>query len=238
MEKLNFIGIGGATTIELGGNCCYIKNNNDLLIIDACEEATKKLFDVEAFNDINDIYIILTHTHYDHVAGLGVLLWYSNFYLNKKPKIIYNDEDYKERISELLRITGVNEKFYDFVHENTLNFDFKVNMQQTPHALDMKCFGIMFEDDDGKYYYTGDTRDIDYVRKLAFDDNVKTIYCEVAEETYDVHIKYEDIMDLDKDKFILMHFDTLRLYERIIKDGFKTASIVGPEKNIVKQIKR
>ena len=26
MKKLNFIGIGGATNIELGGNCCYLKD--------------------------------------------------------------------------------------------------------------------------------------------------------------------------------------------------------------------
>ena len=59
MEKLNFIGIGGATTIELGGNCCYIKDNNNLLIIDTCEEATKKLLDVGAFDNIKNIYCFL-----------------------------------------------------------------------------------------------------------------------------------------------------------------------------------
>ena len=29
MKKLNFIGIGGATNIELGGNCCYIKDKDN-----------------------------------------------------------------------------------------------------------------------------------------------------------------------------------------------------------------
>ena len=29
MKKLNFIGIGGATNIELGGNCCYLKESNN-----------------------------------------------------------------------------------------------------------------------------------------------------------------------------------------------------------------
>ena len=28
MKKLNFIGIGGATNIELGGNCCYLKDGD------------------------------------------------------------------------------------------------------------------------------------------------------------------------------------------------------------------
>ena len=226
MEKLNFIGIGGATTIELGGNCCYIKDNDNLLIIDACEEATKKLLDAGAFDGIKNIYIAITHTHYDHVAGLGVLIWYSNFYLNIIPNIIYNDETYKQHLCELLNITGVDEKFYKFIDEKSLNFSFDINMQPTPHSPKLQCFGIMFKDEYGKYYYTGDTRDIDYIRKLSNDETVKTIYTEVAEETYDVHIKYENLIDLDKNKLVLMHFDTFRLYERIIKDGFKVAQIV------------
>lgn len=43
MKKLNFIGIGGATNIDFGGNCCYLKEQDNLLIIDACESATEKL---------------------------------------------------------------------------------------------------------------------------------------------------------------------------------------------------
>lgn len=227
MKKLKFIGIGGATTIELGGNCCYIKDDDNLLIIDACEGATKKLYDIGAFENIKRIYIAITHTHYDHVAGLGVLIWYSNFYLNITPQIIYNDETYKQTLCELLKITGVDDKFFTFVNEQLLNFDFKINMKPTPHSPSLQCFGIMFEDKLGKYYYTGDTRDIDYIRKLSNDETVKTIYTEVAEETYDVHIKYDDIADLDKDKLVLMHFDTYRLYKKAIKDGFKIAQRVG-----------
>lgn len=231
MEKLNFIGIGGATTIELGGNCCYIKDNDNLLIIDACEEATKKLLDAGAFDEIKNIYIAITHTHYDHIAGLGVLIWYSNFYLNITPHIIYNDETYKQTLCDLLRITGVDDKFFKFIDEQSLNFSFDVNMQPTPHSPNLQCFGIMFKDEFGKYYYTGDTRDIDYIRELSNDESIKTIYTEVAEETYDVHIKYDDIIDLNKDKLVLMHFDTYRLYERAIKDGFQIAQMVGVDPN-------
>ena len=194
MEKLNFIGIGGAINVELGGNCCYLNDNDNLLIIDACEEATKKLIDAGAFKDVKKIYIAITHTHYDHVAGLGVLIWYSNFYLNIVPQIIYNDDKYKHTLGELLRITGVDAKLYTFIHEKDLNFDFTISMKPTSHASYLQCFGLMFEDKYGKYYYTGDTNDVKYIRALSMDDSVKTIYSEVATETYDVHIKYDDII--------------------------------------------
>ncbi|MBQ6285518.1 MAG: hypothetical protein IJK67_04340 [Bacilli bacterium] len=43
MQKLNFIGIGGAINIEMRGNFYYLKNNKKLLIVDVCEDTTKKL---------------------------------------------------------------------------------------------------------------------------------------------------------------------------------------------------
>lgn len=231
MKKLNFIGIGGATNIELGGNCCYIKDKDNILIIDVCEEATKKLMDKGAFKGIKNIYIAITHTHYDHVAGLGVLIWYSNFYLNIIPQIIYNDNKYKQTLKDLLKITGVDEKYFTFINETYLKLSFTVNMKPTIHSPNLQCFGIMFEDKDGKYYYTGDTKDFQHVRKLSIDPSIKKIYSEVATETYDVHIKYDDIKDLDKNKLVLMHFDTVDLYKRVIKDGFKTASIKEAKPN-------
>lgn len=226
MERLKFIGIGGATNIELGGNCCYIKDKNNLLLIDVCEDATKKILDAGAFSNIKNIYILLTHTHYDHVAGLGGLIWYSIRYLNIIPQIIFNDDKYKESLSNLLKVTGVEDKFFDFINEKSLDFSFSVNMQPTTHVPYLQCFGIMFEDEYGKYYYTGDTNDVSYIRKLVNDESVKVIYSEVSEETYDVHIKYEDIMDLDKEKLVLMHFDTIELYERVKKDGFQIADLI------------
>ena len=225
MKKFKFIGLGGAINVAQGGNSCFLKEKDNLFIIDVSEGATKKLLDVGAFEGINNIYIAITHTHCDHVAGLGVLIWYANAFLNIKPNIIYNDNGYKKHLHELLKVTGVEDKHYEFIHEKDLNFSFCVNMQPTTHAEYLQCFGIMFEDKDGKYYYTGDSNDYKYVRKLAKDDSVKTIYCEVATDTFDVHIKYDDIKDLDKDKLVLMHFNTVELCKRVKKDGFKVGTL-------------
>lgn len=227
MKKLNFIGIGGATNVDLGENCCYLKEKDKLLIIDVCGDATKKLRDKGAFDGIKDIYIIITHTHFDHVSGLGVLIWYSNIYLKIIPKIIYNDESYKQTLTKLLDITGVgvDTKRYEFVHESTLKFSFTVNMQPTTHVPYLKCFGIMFEDKEGKYYYTGDTNDFNYLKKLSDDPKVKLIYSEVEIESFGVHMGYDSILKLDKNKLILMHFGSVDIYKKAIKDGFNVASV-------------
>ena len=232
MEKLNFIGIGGATNIELGGNCCYLKDGNNLLVVDMCEGATYRLAKEEAFKNVKNIYVAITHTHFDHIAGLGVFIWYCNFYLNISPKIIYSNFKYKVHIKKLLKLTGVDKKYVKFIKDSAVEINgLTINMQSTTHTSKLQCFGIMFEDKEGKYYYTGDTNDIDYLRKICEDKIVKKIYTEVATETYDVHIKYDDIVNLDKEKLVLMHFDTIELYNKAKNDGFEIAYTKGSDKN-------
>lgn len=232
MKKLSFIGIGGSTNIELGGNCCYLKDKDNLLVIDMCEGATEKLEKANALKDVKNIYIVITHTHFDHVAGLGVFIWYCNFNLNISPKIIYSDFKYLHTLKKLLKLTGIDNKFFKLVKDSSFKInDLKLNIQRTTHTPKLQCFGIMFQDKSGKYYYTGDTNDINYIKKLCEDESIKTIYTEVSEETYNVHIKYDDIIDLDKEKLVLMHFDTMELYKKAIKDGFEVAYNEGSEAN-------
>lgn len=232
MKKLNFIGIGGATNVELGGNCCYLKDDDNLLIIDVCEGATEKLKKINVFDGIKNIYVAITHTHFDHVAGLGVFIWYCNFILNISPKIIYSNLKYARNLKKLLKVTGVDKKYVEFIKDSS--FELKgltLSMQPTIHTPKLQCFGIMFKDELGKYYYTGDTNDVSYIKELCEDENVKTIYTEVATKKYDVHIKYDDIKSLDKEKLVLMHFDTIELYKKAIEDGFNVACIKVSDNN-------
>lgn len=226
MEKLKFIGIGGSVNIELGGNCCYIKDEKNLLIIDCCESATEKFLKEQAFDNVDNIYIAITHTHYDHIAGLGVFIWYCNFNLNIKPHILYSNKKYKKHITNILKLTGVDINLVDFIKDNQFELgDLTLELKSTSHTPLLECYGIMFTDKYGKYYYTGDTNDINYLRILNNDVNVKLIYCEVAEETYNAHILYDDIIKLNKEKFILMHFDTMNLYKKAIKDKMNIGNI-------------
>ena len=232
MKKLSFIGIGGSTNIELGGNCCYLKDKDNLLIVDMCEGATEKLVNAGVLKGIKNVYVAITHTHFDHIAGLGVFIWYCNFELNISPKIIYSDSKYLHTLKRLLKLTGIDNKFFEFIKDSSFEInDLKLKLQRTTHTPKLQCFGIMFEDNSGKYYYTSDTSDLNYIKKLCEDKTIKTIYTEVSEETYNAHIKYDNIINLDKEKLILMHFETVRLYKRAIKDGFKVACIEGSDKN-------
>lgn len=224
MKRLAFIGIGGAINLELGGTSCFIKENGSLLVINACEGATKKLLEARAFDGINNVYIAITHTHFDHIAGLGVLIWYCRIQLKITPHIIFENEAHRQTLGELFRLTGIRNNQCNFIPEDSLGFSFSVEMTPTSHSSDLQCYGIMFEDESGKYYYSGDTSDIEQIRNLCDNPAVRAIYCEVS-PNLDEHISYDDIQELDKSKLILMHFTNMDIYNRAIADGFTVAAV-------------
>ena len=223
MEKFKFLGIGGALNIKFGGNSCYFKKDDNLVVIDPSEGATLKLDKAGAFKNIKDAYIVITHTHFDHIGGIGILIWYLKFVLKITPKVIYKTNKYKKTLETLFKVTEVKDAHYEFMKDSDFKLgDLRLELQKTTHTDTLDCFGVMFSDNDGKYYYSGDTNDIAYIKKLNEDSSVKTIYCEVFSLESDAHIFYDDIKDFDKSKFVLMHFNSEELYNKAKKDGFKT----------------
>ncbi len=221
MEELQFIGIGGATCLDLGGNSCFYKADNKILIIDVCESAAKKLLKINAFDGIKEVFIAITHTHFDHVAGLGTLIWYCNFYLNIKPKVIYSNYKYLRVLSKLLKITGVEAQYFTFVQDKDCNFNgLRLAYVKTLHDPKLLCNGIMFEDEEGKYYYSGDTKDFACIKEIVQNSEVKKVYCEVCTESFNMHIAYSDLLSIKNEKVTPMHFNTVELYNRAKQDGF------------------
>ena len=227
MEKLKFLGIGGATNVELGGNSSFLIIKNKLLMVDVCECATEKLLKNNLLEGIKEAYIVITHTHYDHVAGLGTFIWYLNYILNIKTYVIYDNKKYLNHLKKLFTVTGVDLEIVNFVKDTDFSLgDLTLKLKPTTHEPPLICHGVMFSDNEGKYYYTGDTNDIDYIRKLAKDDKVKTIYSEVRVRPSEYHIAYNDLLEIKSDKFVLMHFDTKDTLKRAKQDGFNVGNLI------------
>lgn len=218
--NLNFIGIGGAFFPQVGCNCAYIKENNKILFIDFGMDVFAKVIKHNLLENIEEIYVILTHMHGDHIGGLFTFIDYC--YFNKKivVNILNNSSTFTNKLVKLLKITGLEENRFRFVESWELGFEFNVKLEKTTHTSLLECYSIIFEEPCGKVFYTSDSNDVENVISKINDNSFVKIYCEVGHNS-PVHIEYNELLKLNKNKLILMHIQSLDIMDRAIADGFE-----------------
>ncbi len=224
---LKFLGIGGAVNFEQGSNCAYIKRDNKIMLLDCGEACGEKLVKKGLLNkDTKEVLVILTHTHSDHIAGLGTLIWYCRLGLGFNVKIFCNSPSFEKTVTQILTLQGVDIEYYSFTSINNF-IDINISVKRISHQDDLECFCIFLEQGNEKVLYSGDTNDIDFIKACAKDNSITHIYCEVSMGTYPVHIYYGDLKEVkNKDKFTLMHFGTRSAYNIIKQEGlFAVAEI-------------
>ena len=77
--KLNFLGIGSAWNINEDNTSAYIKKDDKMILIDCGESIARKIIANDILSGIKELYILISHTHSDHVGSLGTLLFYSKY---------------------------------------------------------------------------------------------------------------------------------------------------------------
>ena len=218
--KLNFIGIGGAFNTELGSNCAYVIENKKILFVDFGLDTFDKVVKNKLIDEVDEVYVLLTHLHGDHVGGLPTFIQYSYIGFNKRVKIINNSDSFSKEVEKLLKITAVQKTNYEFIDVNALPFSFKVKLRQTTHTPLLECYSIIFIEEQGKTLYTSDSNDIDYLKQAINDSSFIKIYTEVGEYA-SVHTDYKLLKKMDRKKLILMHIESMELYKKVLKDGYE-----------------
>ena len=103
---LLFLGRGSAFADE--HNSAFFDEDNELVLIDCPATSYQKVKKMN-WQQYDNIFILVTHTHGDHSGGVGTMLQYVWFasYMKKKVTIVAPSEEVKQDLLLLLmRIEG------------------------------------------------------------------------------------------------------------------------------------
>lgn len=110
---LKFLGRGAAFSDE--HNSAFFIENNELVLIDCPATSYQKVKKMN-WEQYDNIYILITHTHGDHSGGVGTMLQYVWFvsYMKKKVTVVAPSEAVKEDLLLLLmRVEGCEKEWFN-----------------------------------------------------------------------------------------------------------------------------
>ncbi len=208
---LCFTGRGSAFADE--HNSAYFTPGNDLVLIDCPMSAFQKIKKKD-LSKYEKVYILFTHTHGDHISGIGMLIDWFHFVVGTRVTVAAPSEELMEDIKFMLtRIEGCNSTWYSAVLAEDLKEDWFNNVIPTFHTpeLEGRCFGYCLTVDGSRVVYTGDTNTMEPFEKYL--DKGTVLYMETSLYRTGVHLCCEDMVPKVREyvsrgvKVYLMHLD-------------------------------
>lgn len=239
---LNFIGCGSAFNTELGNNGAYIKKDNILFLIDCGSSTFGRIQKAGLLEDVDNVCVLLTHTHADHVGSLGDLILYGYYAMGElaKPSVwVFSPFDLK--IRHLLDMMGVKENTYNLVQfSESSGFhhdDLHIGFEPVPvkHVEELSCFGYIIHWEDQTIYYSGDSSEISAnILHEFYSGRFDLFYQDTCKADYEgnVHLslrKLDELIHSSREKVFCMHLDENFDREEAEALGF---NVVSPNSHI------
>jgi len=224
---LKFFGRGSGFADE--HTSAYFTTNKEMVIIDCPVSTFQKLKHID-LKDYEKFYILITHTHGDHIGGLGLFVQYAYFVLKKPVIVVAPSVDVANDIATVLKIEGNDSSWYKLVTvadvEKNKWFGHCVLTKHTPE-LENKCFGYHLIIGDTNVVYTGDTSTLEPF--LPFLTEWSELYVDTSVYYGRIHLKLEDALD---DFIALTHQKAIKVYLMHLDDACAAEKIVADIPNI------
>ncbi|MBO4863732.1 MAG: ribonuclease Z [Eubacterium sp.] len=199
---LKFLGRNSAFNPEQ--NSAFFVSGDSLVLLDCPMSALQKMIKIgkKGFGSdepLNRIYVIVTHTHGDHVGGIPMLIHYA-YYVWKLPVTVAAPS--KEVAEDLLflieRLEGCERDAYTLVNlgndggdfaepdENLKSWVKDVILTEHTPGLKGRCFGYHLDIAGTSVIYTGDTGTLEPFKPFLTEGAV--LYTEASAYDSPVHI--------------------------------------------------
>ncbi|MBQ1739697.1 MAG: diguanylate cyclase [Clostridiales bacterium] len=219
---LTFLGRGSAFADE--HNSAFFVDNGNLILIDCPMSSFEKLNDMN-LTLFDHIYLLVTHTHGDHVSGIGMLVDLLQFSVKTPITIVAPSKEVEGDLFYLLsRLEGCNDSWYELINSEELDADWFVCPIQTSHTEELagKCFGYCLTVEGNRVVYTGDSNTLVPYEKYISDGSY--LYVEMSAYKSPVHLYCVEMKDKIKEfvdrgvHVYLMHMDEEKRIGEVMKD--------------------
>ena len=247
---LKFIGTGNLFNTDLLNTSAYTKDENgNMLLLDAGTTCFARLCELELLQDVNNLYVVITHMHPDHVGALASLVMYAYNKYNLVTKIILTTDDTAEGqenyLENFLSLQGVSEDEYEFVYSDMTEgiVDGLDNIELIPiiHSKLLNSYAVELKYEDRTEFYVGDNKDSQYLTSVAkaLKEN-DIVYTDCSSYDNDAHITFEELAEIfpeeQRKQVVTMHFENFATINMAKDYGFKTAEREFSKKELLRLI--
>ena len=220
---LKFLGRGSGFADE-HTSAYFSTESKEMVIIDCAVSTFQKLKHMD-LSEYKKFYVLVTHTHGDHIGGLGLFVQYAFFTLKKTVTIVAPSKTVADDILTVLTIEGNDSSWCELVTVSDVTekewFGDCVLTKHSPQ-LENKCFGYHLIVGDTNIVYTGDTSTLEPF--LPYLNEGTILYVDTSVYYGMIHLKLEDALDDFSElnnkgvTVYLMHLDDVTAAEKIVAD--------------------